>query len=175
MRWEYESPITERRDRLVNLDVAPGFTGRAARGRRQIRQRPLTGERYPPSLLYAGLARHPAAPGRRLAAGRRLVAGDPRADTASTATRTSISRSRCCWRSSRRSRRRSASRTTPPTPLTLANGFVAPPRRDTATRSRVDPDFRVGYAAQLAGVGAARPAGVADGDRAPTSAPAGTT
>jgi hypothetical protein len=26
VRWEYESPITEARDRLVNLDVAPGFT-----------------------------------------------------------------------------------------------------------------------------------------------------
>ena len=26
LRWEYESPITEARDRLVNLDIAPGFT-----------------------------------------------------------------------------------------------------------------------------------------------------
>ena len=25
VRWEYESPITEAQDRLVNLDVAPGF------------------------------------------------------------------------------------------------------------------------------------------------------
>jgi hypothetical protein len=26
VRWEYESPITERRGRLVNLNIAPGFT-----------------------------------------------------------------------------------------------------------------------------------------------------
>src|SRR5205823_6253606 len=26
VRWEYESPMVERQGRLVNLDIAPGFT-----------------------------------------------------------------------------------------------------------------------------------------------------
>ena len=29
VRWEYETPITEARGRLVNLDVAPGFHRRS--------------------------------------------------------------------------------------------------------------------------------------------------
>ena len=52
LRWEFESPMTEDRNRLVNLDVAPGFrvvqpviagSGSA----------PLSGETLPPALLYA--------------------------------------------------------------------------------------------------------------------------
>ena len=37
VRWEYESPITEAQGRLVNLDVAPGFTAAAPGRRRAIR------------------------------------------------------------------------------------------------------------------------------------------
>ena len=50
VRWEHETPFTERFDRLVNLDVAPGFSavapivGGDAVG-------PLTGRRYPRSLV----------------------------------------------------------------------------------------------------------------------------
>ena len=45
-------------------------------------------------------------------------------------------------------------------PLTLANGFVAP-AGTTPNTFAVDPDFRVGYAAELAGVRAEGPARVA--------------
>jgi hypothetical protein len=50
LRWEYSAPITERYGRLVNLDLAPGFTAAApviAAGAAA----PLTGRAYPRSLL----------------------------------------------------------------------------------------------------------------------------
>ena len=46
VRWEYEAPITERFGRLVNLDVAPGFTAVSP----VVASDPsgsLTGRRYP--------------------------------------------------------------------------------------------------------------------------------
>ena len=52
VRWEFESPFTERENRLVNFDVAPGF---AAVGP-VLATDPvgsLTGRRYPLSLLSA--------------------------------------------------------------------------------------------------------------------------
>jgi hypothetical protein len=50
VRWEYGAPITELKDRLVNLDVAPGFTAAAP----VLASDPvgsLTGSRYPSSLV----------------------------------------------------------------------------------------------------------------------------
>ena len=51
MRWDYAAPFTELRDRLVNLDMAPGFAaaapvvaGNAIGG--------VTGQSYPASLLH---------------------------------------------------------------------------------------------------------------------------
>ena len=63
--------------RLVNLDVAPA-SRRSARSSRAIRRARSPGRRYPSSLLCARHARHSAAPRRRVAAGRRIVAGDSR-------------------------------------------------------------------------------------------------
>ena len=68
MRWEYEAPFTERLGRLVNLDVAPGFTAVSP----VVASDPvgaLTGQRYPDVADAAGQARHPAAPRRRVASG----------------------------------------------------------------------------------------------------------
>lgn len=50
LRWEYAAPITERQDRLVNLDLAPGFTAAAPVLAAQPRG-PLTGAVYPRSLV----------------------------------------------------------------------------------------------------------------------------
>ena len=50
MRWEYGAPISELKDRLVNLDVAPAFTAVAP----VLASDPvgtLTGQHYPSSLL----------------------------------------------------------------------------------------------------------------------------
>ena len=50
VRWEYGAPITETKGRLVNLDVAPGFTAETP----VLANNPkgaLTGQNYPTSLL----------------------------------------------------------------------------------------------------------------------------
>jgi trimeric autotransporter adhesin len=50
LRWEYGAPITEAKNRLANLDIAPGFTAAST----VVAQDPvgiLTGERYPSSLM----------------------------------------------------------------------------------------------------------------------------
>ena len=52
IRWEYGAPITELYNRLVNLDVAPGFAAVAP----VVASDPvgsLTGHRYPNSLIRA--------------------------------------------------------------------------------------------------------------------------
>jgi outer membrane receptor protein involved in Fe transport len=50
VRWEYGTPITELFDRLVNLDVAPGFAAVApVPGSNPVG--PLTGRTYPSSLV----------------------------------------------------------------------------------------------------------------------------
>ncbi len=53
----------------------------------------------------------------------------------------------------------------PATPLTLATGFQSPPAT-TANTFGIDPNFRPGYAQNLAGLDSARSAGIAadDGD-----------
>ena len=50
MRWEYGAPMTELKDRLVNLDVASGFT-QAAPVLASDPVGPLTGQKYPNSLV----------------------------------------------------------------------------------------------------------------------------
>jgi len=49
-RWEYGAPMTETQDRLVNLDVAPGFT-QAAPVLASNPVGPVTGQTYPNSLV----------------------------------------------------------------------------------------------------------------------------
>ena len=52
VRWEFEPPVTERFDRLVNLDVADDFSA-AAPVIAADRVGPVTGRRYPRSLIKA--------------------------------------------------------------------------------------------------------------------------
>ncbi len=49
-RWEYGAPITELHNRLVNLDVAPGFT-KATQVRADSPTGTTTGSQYPNSLI----------------------------------------------------------------------------------------------------------------------------
>ena len=143
VRWEYEAPITERFGRLVNLDIAPGFTAVSP----VVADDPI-GVAHRPALSRLarapGQERDSAAPRRRVAAGARLVAGRPRrlrhlpqhvvyqsiatllAQQPPLSTAFSVENSAA-------------------NPLTLANGFVAPPGA-TLNTFAVDPDFRVGYA-----------------------------
>jgi hypothetical protein len=142
-RWEYESPLSERFDRLVNLDVAPGFSSISP----VLATSPtgaISGQSYPASLIrpdWGGLQPRLAiawrpVPGSSLVvrAGygiyrnasvyqsiTTLMAQQPPLSTA-----LSIANSR-------------------ENPLTLANGFIAP-AGETLNTFAVDPDFRVGSA-----------------------------
>ena len=143
VRWEYESPVTERYDRLVNLDVAPGFDSVVPVFAGQPHSA-LTGRLYPDSLVRpdrrgiqprVGLAWHPWADNSlviragygiyRDTAVYRSIADDM-AQQPPFSTRLSVGN-------------------TAASPLTLANGFVASPL-NTPNTFAVDPDFRVGYA-----------------------------
>ena len=130
VRWEYESPFTERLGRLVNLDLAPGFTSarpvisgnplrpdvRGVQPRIGVAWRPVAGSSlvirggygvYRNSAVYQALTL--------------LMAQQPPLSTTVSAESNSAH------------------------PLTLGNGFVPAPTGTQQTFA-VDPDLRVGYA-----------------------------
>ena len=143
VRWEYEAPITERFGRLVNLDVAPGFTAvRPVVASNPVG--PLTGRNYPASLIVpdkrgvqprVGLAWRPIA-------GSSLVIRAGYGIYRNTSVYQSIAM--LMAQQSPLSKTLSVQNSAA-NPLTLANGFVAVPGT-TANTFAVDPDFRVGYA-----------------------------
>jgi Carboxypeptidase regulatory-like domain len=51
VRWDYGAPITEKYNRLVNLDVTPDFTAIAPVVANANLTGPLTGQKYPDSLV----------------------------------------------------------------------------------------------------------------------------
>ena len=143
VRWEYSAPITELYNRLVNLDIAPGFTAVApvvasnAAG-------PLTGQRYPDSLLRpdktgfeprVGIAWRPISGSSvvvRAGYGVYYNTSTYQEITAQLAQQPPLSKTLSVQNSAA-------------DPLTLANGFNASPS-STANTFAIDPNFRVGYA-----------------------------
>jgi hypothetical protein len=143
VRWEYGAPITELKNRLVNLDIAPGFTAVAP----VLASSPvglLTGQHYPNSLIRPdknmvepriSLAWRPI-PGSSMVvrAGYGVYADTSvyqssalqLAQQSPLSKTLSISRSAAC-------------------PITLASGFTNC-STTTANTFAVDPNFRVGYA-----------------------------
>ena len=129
LRWDYGSPITEEYGRLVNLDIAPGFTNSA----------PV----IPSSLINPD--KHEVSP--RISFAWKPIFG------ASTLLRggygvyynTSVymSMAQKMDQQSPLSKSLSVSNSSID-PLTLANGFVASPNV-TTDNFAVDPNFRVGY------------------------------
>ncbi len=143
VRWEYGAPITELYGRLVNLDIAPGFTA-AAPVVASDPAGPLTGQRYPGSLVHpdkhgvaprVGIAWRPA-PGSSLV----IRAGYGIYYDTSVYQNIALQMAQQPPLSKALSVQNSAAN-----PLTLANGFTAPPAATTNTFA-IDPNFRIGYA-----------------------------
>jgi len=145
LRWEYNSPITEKYGRLVNLDVAPGFTAIApvtATGSNALKG-PLTGASYPSSLVR---------PYRRELEPRLAFAWRPWAGS-SVVLRGSygISYNTQVYQGfvNKMAQQSPLStalnvQNTAANPLTMANGFYTQPNLITNTIA-VDPNFKPGY------------------------------
>ena len=137
-RWEYGAPITELYGRLVNLEIAPGFTAATP-----VVAANRSGN-YPASLVRpdkrgieprVGLAWRPlAASSLVIRAGYGIYYDTSVYQTIAVqmAQQPPLSKTLSIENS-------------PANPLTLANGFTAPGIR-TANTFAIDPNFRVGYA-----------------------------
>ena len=130
MRWEYESPFAERFGRLTNLGLAPGFSAARSLVGNNLLNADLRG--FQPRV---GVALRPV-PGSSLVI--RAGYGIYR--------NTSVYQSIEMLLAQQPPLSKTLSvESTVSNPLTLANGFVAPPNAMSNTFA-VDPDFRVGYA-----------------------------
>ena len=129
LRWEYESPFTEALGRLVNLDVAPGFTSAT----------PVVGAELQPD-------RRGLQP--RLGLALRPIAGSSVVIRAGYGIyrNTSVYQSLALMLAQQPPLSRTLSiESTPTQTLTLANGFNTP-AEPVANTFGVDPAFRVSYA-----------------------------
>jgi hypothetical protein len=143
LRWEYETPMSERFGRLVNLDVAPGFTAVSP----VVATNPvggLTAAQYPESLLRPD--RRGVQP--RLAIAWRPVPGSSLLIRGGYGIyrNTNVYQSIALLMAQQPPLSKAFNvQNTAATPLTLANGFVVAPGT-TPNTFAVDPDFRVGFA-----------------------------
>ena len=142
VRWEYWAPITELYGRLVNLDIAPGFTDeKPVVANSPIG--PLTGQSYPGSLVQPD--RHAFQPRvgfswRPLPASSMVVRGGY-----GVYYNTSVYLPIATQMAQQSPLSKSLSvANSPSDPLTLANGFTASPTI-TPNTFAVDPNFRIGY------------------------------
>jgi hypothetical protein len=142
VRWEYGAPITELYGRLVNLDVAPGFTAVApviadeANGA-------LTGKSYPSSLVKP--YKHGFAP--RIGLAWRPAAGSSMVVRAGYGIYydTSVYQSIALRMAQQPPLSKTSNvQNSAKNPLTLANGFSG--SSATGNTFAIDPNFRPGYA-----------------------------
>ena len=142
VRWEYGSPITEKYNRLVNLDILPGYTGVAP----VVGTSPtgsLTGVQYPNSLLRPD--RHAIQP--RIAFSWHPLFGSTIVIRGGYGVyyNTSIYNTIAIQMAQQSPLSKSLSvANSPSNPLTLANGFNATPGV-TPNTFAIDPDFKAGY------------------------------
>jgi hypothetical protein len=142
LRWDYQVPVTELYNRLVNLDISPGFT--AAQYVLPGDTGPITGQQYPLSLVHPD--RHEFQP--RVGIAWRPF---PKKSTVVRAGyglyyNTSVFQSIATQMSQQSplsyTITQSSSRTDP---LTLANGFFTPPSLPLTNTFAIDPNFQIGY------------------------------
>ncbi|MEO8372827.1 MAG: TonB-dependent receptor, partial [Candidatus Solibacter sp.] len=142
-RWEYSSPIVEKYGRLVNLDIANGFTNQAP----VVANDPtgkVTGRHYPDSLV------RPTKTGiqPRLALSWRPIFGSSLLVRAgySISYNTSVYNTIAQQMAQQSPLSKSLSvQNSVDNPLTLANGFKTTPGT-TVNTFAIDPDFRIGNA-----------------------------
>jgi trimeric autotransporter adhesin len=143
VRWEYGSPITELYGRLVNLDIAPGYSAIVP----VVAANPtgsLTGRKFPDSLIEPD--KHAFQP--RIGLAWRPLPASSLIVRAGYGVyyNTSVYTSIAIQMSQQSPLSRSLSvQNTAANPLTLENGFIAPPNTASNTFA-IDPNFRVGYA-----------------------------
>jgi hypothetical protein len=141
-RYEYNSPISEIYGRLVNLDIASGYTNSAP----VIGFSPtgsLTGQKYPSSLVRpdrAGIQPRIGLAWRPISGSSLVVRAGYGMNFDTSAYQSIASR---MAQQSPLSKSLSVSNSLAD-PLTLANGFNASPT-STATTFAIDPNFRLGY------------------------------
>jgi hypothetical protein len=142
-RWEYGAPITELFGRLVNLDIAPGFSAAAP----VLASNPvgsLTGDTYPSSLIRPD--KHIVEP--RIGISWRPIPASSIVIRAGYGiySDTSVYQATALQMAQQAPLSRSLSvENSAACPLTLANGFT-PCATITQDTFAVDPNFRVGYA-----------------------------
>jgi Carboxypeptidase regulatory-like domain len=146
IRWEYGAPITELYNRLVNLDIAPGFSAAKAVVANSPGGPvgPVTGQQYPDSLIrpdWTGLEPRVGIAWRPLAGSSLVVrAGYGIYDDTSVYQTIALQMSQQAPLSKSLTVSNSAG-----CPLTLANGFRTCPSI-TPDNFAIDPNFQVGYA-----------------------------
>ena len=142
VRWEYWSPITEKYGRLVNIDIAPGFTAEAP----VVATNPtgaVSGRSYPDSLIRpdkGAVQPRVAISWRPLPASSMVVRAGY-----GVYYNTSVYLPLAIQMLQQYPLSKSISvQNSPNNPLTLASGFNASPT-STPDVFAVDPNFRVGY------------------------------
>jgi trimeric autotransporter adhesin len=146
IRWEYGAPITELYDRLVNLDIAPGFSAVApvVANTPDSPVGPLTGQRFPDSLIrpdWTGFEPRVGIAWRPLAGSSLVVrAGYGIYDDTSVYQTIALQMAQQAPLSKSLTVANTAG-----CRLTLANGFKTCPSI-TADNFGIDPNFQVGYA-----------------------------
>ncbi len=142
LRWEYGAPMTELYGRLVNLDIVPEFSA-VAPVVASDPIGPLTGERYPSSLIQPDKSGFEP----RVGIAWRPISGSSLVVRAGYGIYydTSVYQTIAVQMAQQPPLSKAFSvQNSPADPLTLANGFNASP--STPNTFAIDPDFRVGYA-----------------------------
>jgi hypothetical protein len=143
IHWEYSAPMTERYGRLVNLDIAPGYSA-VAPVVASSPTGPLTGLKYPDSLMQPD--KHTFEP--RIGLAWRPIPASSLVVRAGYGVyyNTSVYQSIAMQMAQQSPLSTSLSvQNNAAHPLTLANGFSVPAGTLTDTVG-IDPNFRIGYA-----------------------------